>query len=101
MATVSKQADDLADTTSFKERARQYFLLSIIHVQAVLRGEEEREAFEGEEVLWYSFNPEELARIKEMGDSLHGMLRFMEDGVGVDPKKPITRNEHGAWIEGT
>lgn len=104
MTIISEEAHELANTTPFKERARQYFLLSIIHVEAILLGEEEREAFEGDEdamgeldVLWHSFNSEEMTRIKEMGDSLNGMIRFV-DGVGADPKKPITRNEHGAWI---
>ena len=99
MKTITAQANEMAEAVSFGDRAKKFFLLSLDHVKATLTGEDTAEGLLDElDVLWYSFNEKEIDRMNEIGDSFNGMLRFVLDGVGVDPDKPVGRNEHGAWI---
>lgn len=99
MTTIYEQAKEYEKTTPFEERAKRFFLLQLDHAKAILQGEEPSEALMGElDMVWLTFDEAQIKRMNEMGDSLHGMVRFVCDQVGVDPTKRVTRNERGAFV---
>lgn len=104
MQTIYEQAEQYQAEVPFKDRAKEYFLGYLEYVKALLEGREKAAKRIMDEQLdmvamSFNFGEKEALRVNEMGDSVNGMIRFVEDGIGNDPLKPVSRNEYGAWID--